>query len=105
MGAKDAYNLLLEGDCGGNIGSKDAVGGCNQLFNGPGPTPTPPNPAPVNEPTFPNPAPVNEPTFPNPAPVIPVEPTFPNPAPFFQSETFAPTGTYSPTIPEESDDY
>ena len=84
--AKDAYNLLLQGDCGGNIGSKDAVGGCNQLFNGPGPTPTPPNPAPVNQPT---------PTPPTPQP---------NPSPFFQSESYAPTGTYSPTSPEESED-
>jgi len=83
--AKDAYNLLLEGDCGGNIGPKDAVGGCNQLFNAPGPTPpTPPVQQPTTKPTK-KPKKKKKKKKKKPTP----EPT--------GSPTFTPTGTYSPT--------
>jgi len=33
--AKDAYDLLSEGNCGGNIGETSPVGGCEQLFGEP----------------------------------------------------------------------
>merc|ERR1712161_129854 len=82
--AKNAYNLLLQGDCGGNIGSKEAVGGCNQLFNGPGPTPpTPPVQQPTTKPTKKPKKKKKKKKKPTP------EPT--------GSPTFTPTGTYSPT--------
>merc|ERR1712238_443509 len=84
--AKNAYNLLLQGDCGGNIGSKDAVGGCNQLFNGPGPTPpTPPVQQPTTKPTKKPKKKKKKKKNKKPTP----EPT--------GSPTFTPTGTFSPT--------
>jgi len=33
--AKDAYELLAEGNCGGNIGTNEPTGGCEQLYPGP----------------------------------------------------------------------
>lgn len=31
--AKNAYELLEEGECGGDIGERSAIGGCSQIFN------------------------------------------------------------------------
>jgi len=78
--AKDAYNLLSAGSCGGNIGASNGIGGCSQLTSNPptptstnAPTPIPTITAPINPPT-PNPtqAPINPPTMaPAPLPTSP----------------------------------
>jgi len=39
--AKTAYDLLNEGNCGGNIGPTDPKGGCEELHGTPAPTPAP----------------------------------------------------------------
>jgi len=55
--AKAAYDLLTKERCGGNLGSVDPIGGCNQLS--PQPSPTPPRPKPTPRP---NPKPTKNPT-------------------------------------------
>jgi len=39
--AKDAYDLLSEGNCGGDLGPTEPVGGCGELYGTPAPTPAP----------------------------------------------------------------
>merc|ERR1711862_843012 len=55
--AKAAYDLLKTARCGGNLGSVDPIGGCNQLS--PQPSPTPPKPKPTPRP---KPKPTRNPT-------------------------------------------
>merc|ERR1712157_640708 len=49
--AKKAYNLLKNGNCGGNIGTDQAVGGCGQLTNPPNNPPDNPTKQPTRQPT------------------------------------------------------
>merc|ERR1712194_339409 len=89
--AKSAYELLAQGDCGGNLGVTDGtVGGCDQLT--PAAPSSAPNPAPSS--SSPNPAPSS--SSPNPAPSTPS-----SPYPTHTAPTMYPTHTAPTPYPTE----
>merc|ERR1712084_208201 len=88
--AKDAYDLLSEGNCGGHLGYTDAsMGGCGQL------NPSAPSFAPVTSPTS---APTNAP---NPSPSAPstMYPTHKAPTPYPTHKAPTPYPTEVPPTP------
>jgi len=101
--AKDAYDLLSEGNCGGHLGYTDASkGGCAQL------NPSAPSFAPVTSPTTsaPNPSPsapspsAPSPTTPNPAPTMYPTHKAPTPYPTEVPPTPYPTGNQCASLKE-----
>jgi len=109
--AKDAYDLLSEGNCGGHLGYTDASqGGCAQL------NPSAPSFAPVTSPTAPTTAPTNapndddddddddddypSPSAPNPAPTMYPTHKAPTPYPTEVPPTPYPTGKQCASLKE-----
>merc|ERR1711862_364507 len=104
--AKKAYELLSQGNCGGNVGKVSPVGGCEQAVpdpNAPTPGPSSPTTAPVpGAPTLfptesaPTPFPVNPPST-----AFPTEST-PTEYPTQTTPTEYPTGTVPTLFPTQS---
>merc|ERR1712125_227025 len=100
--AKDAYDLLSEGNCGGHLGYTDASkGGCAQLDS------SAPSFAPVTSPTAPTTAPTNapnpSPSAPNPAPTMYPTHKAPTPYPTEVPPTPYPTGKQCASLKEPCD--